>query len=97
MLLRSLIALLIIGIVVAASTNRFLKKRTLGSSLQLVGAGSLTVMALTHLFEALELFPWMNWGRDNSIGHYVDLGSAVLGLTLFSAGYFIHAFARRRP
>ncbi len=25
----------------------------------------------------------MNWGDEHSVGHYLDFGSAVLGLTLF--------------
>ena len=35
------------------------------------------------------------WGTPDSTGHYVDFGSAVLGLTMFPAGYLCHALARR--
>jgi hypothetical protein len=43
---------------------------------------------LTHICEALELYPSMQWGSPNSIGHYLDLSSAVLGLRLFPFWYF---------
>ena len=44
------------------------------------------MVVLTHLCEALGLFPWMHWGLEDSFGHYLDLSSAVLGLTLFPIG-----------
>ena len=40
------------------------------------------LVVLTHVSEALHLFPWMHWGDEHSLGHYLDFGSAVLGLTL---------------
>ena len=73
----------------------FIRERTLGSLLQLFGAGSLMVVVLTHVSEALHLFPWMHWGLPNSVGHYVDLWSAVLGLTSFPVGYLLHALTKR--
>jgi hypothetical protein len=67
-----------------------LRKTTFGSLLQLLGAGSLAIVVLTHLCEALQLFPAMHWGDEHSIDHYVDFGTAVLGLTLFPIGYLLH-------
>ena len=64
--------------------------------LQLVGAGCLMLVVLTHVAEALHLFPWMQWGMEHSVGHYLDLFSAIFGLTLFPIGYLLHAFAERR-
>jgi hypothetical protein len=63
--------------------------------LQLAGAACLATVVLTHFCEALHLFPWMHWGDRNSVGHYLDLGSAVVGLTLFPAGYLLHVLAMR--
>src|SRR6266568_3876790 len=54
---------------------------------QLLGAGCLLVVVLTHIAEALKLFPSMQWGSPSSVGHYLDFSSAVLGLTLFPVGY----------
>jgi hypothetical protein len=33
----------------------------------------------------------MGWGSRNSVGHYLDLLCAIVGVTLFSLGYLIHA------
>jgi hypothetical protein len=53
------------------------------------------VVALTHVCEALQLFPGMKWGLEHSTGHYLDLSSAVLGVTLFPIGYFLDALSKR--
>ena len=68
----------------------FSKTKNVGSVLQLLGAGCLIVMILTHVAEALQLFPFMHWGQEHSIGHYLDLTSAILGIALFSLGYLLH-------
>src|SRR6266571_714290 len=78
-------------ILFSGSTVLFCKRRTLWSLLQLVGAGCFVVVVLSLIFEALHMFPWMNWGSNNSVCHYLDLWSAVLGLTLFPLGYLFHA------
>ena len=90
-LLKALVALVPAGILFADSALLFLRGRTLGSFLQLLGAGCLVMVVLTHLCEALHLFPWMRWGSEHSVGHYLDFGSAVLGLTFFRIGYLPHA------
>jgi hypothetical protein len=46
---------------------------------------------LTHVAETLQLFPSMHWGLAHRVGHYVDLWSAGLGLTLFPLRYFLDA------
>ena len=46
---------------------------------------------LSHICEAFDLVPWMQWGLPNSAGHYLDLVSAVLGLVLFPIGYLCGA------
>lgn len=63
--------------------------------MQLVGASCIVLVVLTHVCEALRLFPAMHWGLEHSAGHYLDLVGAVLGLTLFPAGYF-HALRPSR-
>jgi hypothetical protein len=65
-----------------------------GSLLQLLGAGCLLMVALTHICEALRLFPWMHWGEAHSAGHYVDLSSALLGATLVPVGWFLRKRVR---
>ena len=53
-------------------------------------------VVLTHIAEALRLFPFMGLGRDHSIGHHIDLSSAVLGATLFPLGYLLQTLAREK-
>ena len=76
----------------------FSKAKTAASLLQVLGAAGLVLVVLTHVFEALllELFPWMSWGDKHSIGHYLDLGSAVVALTLFPLGYLLHVLTKPR-
>jgi len=92
---KALVALVPAGILFVGSVLLFLREKTLGSFLQPLGAGCLVVVVLTHLCEALHLFPWMHWGSNHSVGHYLNLWSAVLGLTLFPIGYLLHALSKR--
>jgi hypothetical protein len=59
--------------------------------MQLAGAPCIVLVVLTHICEGLQLLLGMNWGMEHSAGHYVDLGAAVVGFTLFPAGYLFHA------
>jgi hypothetical protein len=65
--------------------------------LQLLGAGGLVVVVLTHIAETFGLLPWMQWALEQSAGHYLDLWSAILGLTAFPAGYLLYALTLRAP
>jgi len=94
-LLKSLVALLPTCVLFSGSVALFVRRRTAYSFLQLLGAGCLVVVVLTHVFEALHLFPWMHWGQEHSVGHYLDLSTAVLGLTLFPIGYLLHALTKQ--
>jgi len=89
--LKTLVALVPVCILFFGSVLLFGRGKTLGSFLQLLGAGCLLIVVLTHFCEALHLFPWMNWGDEHSVGHYLNFASAVLGLTLFPVGYLFHA------
>jgi hypothetical protein len=87
----ALAALLPACVLFDGSAIVFFRGKTVWSLLQLLGAGCLVVVVLTHVSEALLLFPWMHWGLKDSVGHYLDLWSAVLGVTLFPLGYLFHA------
>jgi hypothetical protein len=92
---KALVALVPASILFVGSLLLLVREKILSSFLQLVGAGCLVVVVLAHLCEALQLFPWMHWGSEHSVGHYLDLGSAVLGLTLFPIGYLLRALTQR--
>jgi len=95
-LLRGLVVLVPACVLFSGSVVLFFREKTVWSFLQLLGAVCLVVVVLTHICEALHLFPWMHWGSEHSVGHYLDFGSAVLGLTLFPVGYLFHALRKRR-
>lgn len=54
------------------------------------------MVVFTHIFEALHLFPFMQWGSPHSVGHYLDLTSAILGLTLFPLGFLFQMVTKRQ-
>jgi hypothetical protein len=94
-LLKGLVALVPASMLFSGSVVLFFRGKTVCSLLQLLGAGCLVVVVLTHVCEALHLFPWMRWGLQQGVGHYLDFWSAVLGLTLFPVGYLFHALTKR--
>jgi hypothetical protein len=89
-LVKALLALIPVCVLLAGSVSVLLRRRTGWSILQVLGAGCLVVVVLIHICEALHLFPWMHWGDEHSVGHYLDLSSAVLGVTLLPIGYLFH-------
>jgi hypothetical protein len=63
--------------------------------MQLTGTSAIVLVVLTHLCEALHLFPGMHWGTEHSPGHYLDLVSAIVGFMLFPTGYLLEALRKR--
>jgi hypothetical protein len=66
----------------------------IGRYLMGVAACCFIVVVLTHLCKAYALFPWMGWGLKRSAGHYLDLCAAILGLSLFLAGFCFERWQR---
>jgi hypothetical protein len=64
--------------------------------LQIFGAACLVVVMLTHIAERFDLFPGMGWGLPHSLGHYLDLVSAILGCILLPLGFLGNALAHRK-
>jgi hypothetical protein len=69
---------------------------TIGRFLLLAGSTCLFIVVLTHVAETFHIFSAMGWGLPNSIGHYLDLGSAILGVTLLLLGFIAGALTRRK-
>jgi hypothetical protein len=93
-LFKALIAFLPAAMLFSGSAVLFFRGKSGCALLQLLGAAGLVVVVLTHVLEALHLFPSMHWGMEHSAGHYLDLLSLALGLTLFPLGYLLHALAK---
>src|SRR5947209_11471324 len=94
-LLKVLVALVPACMLFSGSLFFFCREKAVCSFLQLIGTGCLVVVVLTHVSEALHLFPLMHWGIEHSAGHYLDFWSAVLTLTLFPIGYLLYALRKR--
>jgi hypothetical protein len=94
---KALVALVPACMLPAGSVVLFSRGRSLSSFVQLFGAACLVGVVLTHIFEALHLFPWMDWGMEHSLGHYLDLSGAVRGLAPFPIGSLSHALTKRTP
>jgi|SRR5579872_129523 len=71
-----------VALLLGFSILRVARSRTPSAWLQLLGAGCLLIVVLTHVAEALHILTSMGWGEPHSIGHYTDLVSALLGITL---------------
>jgi hypothetical protein len=68
----------------------------IGRFLLLAGSACMFIVVLTHVAEKFSIFPAMGWGLPNSVGHYLDLVSAVLGVTLLLLGFMAGALTRRK-
>ena len=75
-LLKALVALVPVGMLFLGSAILVSKRKGPASVLQLVGAGSLVVVVLTHIFEALHCFPGCGGARNIARG--TTLTSAAL-------------------
>jgi hypothetical protein len=93
---KGLLALGGSSVLLGVSAALLLTRRGLGPVLLGVGIGCFGIMALTHVFEAFSIFPWLQWGRPDSLGHFIDLMAAVLGVALVATSLLLSRLARRR-
>jgi hypothetical protein len=47
------------------------------------------IVVLTHIAEGLRVLTFMGWGEAHSAGHYINLSSAVLAVTLLPGGVVV--------
>src|SRR5215468_8401018 len=93
-LVRALIALVPLLVLLCGAAVLYARTKTVSALLQVLGVTCLLVVVLTHVFEALNLFPSLGCGEESSVGHYIDLASASLGLALFPSGYLLYALRK---
>lgn len=94
-LVRALVALVPILVLLFGAATLYARTKAASALAQVLGAACFIEIGLAHVCEALDLFPSMGWGARGSIGHYLNLASAVLGSGLFLIGYVCHALTRR--
>ena len=95
-LLKVLLALAPTMLLLLGTAALYVRTKAAAALVQTLGAACLLVVVLTHLCEVLNLLPIMGWGAQASIGHYIDLASAILGVALVTVGALIHAFSKRK-
>jgi len=91
---KAIAALVPTGMLLVSSALQFSRRKGTAAIFQLIGAACLMVVIIAHVCEALNWFPWMHWGLEHSVGHYVDLVAAIGGLSLFPIGYLFGALTR---
>jgi hypothetical protein len=94
--LKGLLALVATCVFLGVSVVLFLTRRGVGSALQALGIGCFGVMALTHVFEELSILPEFGWGQPHSVGHFIDLVAALLGVTLMTTSFLLWRRAQHR-
>ena len=94
--LKGLLALVAACVFLGVCVVLFLTRRGLSSTLQALGIGCFGVMALTHVFEKFSILPDLGWGRPHSVGHFIDLAAALLGVTLVTTGFLLWRWGHHR-
>ena len=87
--LKGLLALAAAFVFLGVCVVLFLTRRGLSSTLQALGIGCFGVMALTHVFEKFSILPDLGWGQPHSVGHFIDLVAALLGVTLVTTSFLL--------
>jgi hypothetical protein len=83
---KAILAGSVVIILIAYAITVLRRTKQLWSGLLFLGAVLFMIAVLTHVAEALHLWPSMRWGEPASPGHHLDLASAVLGLVLVVVG-----------
>ena len=96
MSVKALIALVPASLLFSGSLVLFIREKTAPTVLQLLGSACFVVVVLSHVCEAFRLFPSMHFGREHSVGHYLDFWAAVLGFSLFPVGYLVYSLTKHR-
>lgn len=59
------------------------------------GCACVVMVLLSHVAERLGVLPAMGWGLPDSPGHYLDLASAVSGISFLLAAVIVRLLERR--
>ena len=94
-LLKVLLVLAPTLLLLLGTAALYVRTKAAAALVQALGAACLLVVVLAHLCEALNLLPFMGWGAEGSVGHYIDVASAVSGIALVAIGSLLHAVRKR--
>ena len=85
-LVKALIALIPAALLALRSAVLLKRQINIASILYLCGSGCLVIVVFTHIAEGLQVLSFMGCGEAHSAGHYLDLTSALLAVTLLPVG-----------
>ena len=88
-LLKALIASVPVIVLLVYALTAFSRYRASWTALLIAASFCLGVVVLTHIAEALHLLPMMGWGDPHSVGHYIDLSTAIAGVVLIALGVLL--------
>jgi riboflavin transporter FmnP len=94
MMAKSVLALIVGLSLVVAGVLVYRRNRSATAVLALLAPACFLVVATAHVFEAFELLPSFGWGQPASVGHYIDLGAAIIGTALTVVAFAL-MFVRR--
>lgn len=94
--IKGILILIPASLLLVGSLKSFSMSPRLPNILMVIGAVCLTIVPITHICEGLQWFTFLHWGDENSIGHYIDLLTAVIGVILFPAGYFLDVIRKQK-
>jgi len=92
--MKAILALLVTTIAFSAAAILYRRRRDTATALLTLGTAFLIVVALTHVFEAFGLLSAFAWGQPDSVGHYIDLGAALLGV-VFALSALVTVYVKR--
>ena len=95
MIPRSIVALALSLAFVGGIAFQYRTRRSAPVGLLLVAALCFVGVATMHVFEAFGIFSAVGWGQPNSVGHYLDLSAAMLGVTLLVTAMLLFWIRRR--
>ena len=94
-LVKALVALIPTAALFVRAAFRLRREGNAAGVLHLCGSAFLAIVVFTHITEGLHILEFMGWGERHSAGHYVDLSSAILAVTLLSAAYWLERRSRQ--
>jgi hypothetical protein len=95
-LVKAVVAFVPVLVLLCGAGVLYARTKAASALVQALGATFFLVVVLAHVCEALNLLPSIGWGAEDSVGHYIDLASAVSGVVFFSVGYLIYALRSRK-
>jgi len=94
---RTLIAFALAVALLVGVALRYRGRRSPPLRLILLAICCFVIVSAAHVFEAFGFFAAAGWGQPRSLGHYIDLAAALLGLVLLGAAVLFRLVRRARP